>query len=553
MRKPRSWTQWIRRFVQGLCLIAFLWVVYVTAGSEPGEEHPLLKLFFDADPLVLVATWLATRAVPAALLLALATIAVTLVFGRVFCGWVCPLGTVHNMAGWFRRRVPPQLESTSPWQRAKYFLLVALLVMAVFGAHWIGVFDPLSLLYRSVATAVMPGLRYALEESSTAVYQADPHIGPVHATMATEPVYNLFRDHVFRDQMRHAFDGGSVIMLVFLTLVLLNLYRKRFWCRYLCPLGGLLGLLSRRPSMRLHNEPSACNSCGKCNHACPAAAQPDKAGEWQPSECYGCWNCVASCNFNAVSFEFKAPLTNPSAGRLDLGRRATIAAGAAGAAALVTMRLSPQAQAITYNPKLIRPPGARSEREFLERCIQCGLCMRACPTGGLQPAAFEAGLEGVWTPVLKPRIGYCEYDCNLCGQVCPTEAIEPLTLEQKHEDLRIGLASFDVTRCIPYAYGRTCLVCEEHCPVSPKAIYFVETETPLRDGATQMLKLPRVDPDRCIGCGVCENKCPFEDRAAVRITSANESRHPGNQPILPGIGMPLGIPSQGESSSSPYG
>jgi formate hydrogenlyase subunit 6/NADH:ubiquinone oxidoreductase subunit I len=157
--------------------------------------------------------------------------------------------------------------------------------------------------------------------------------------------------------------------------------------------------------------------------------------------------------------------------------------------------------------------------------------MKVCPTGGLQPTLTEAGFEGLWTPMLVPQIGYCDYMCNLCGQVCPTEAIEPLKLEDKHAT-RIGLASFDVTRCIPYAYGRNCMVCEEHCPIPDKAIYCLDVEFQDRNGEKKTIKQPHVDAEKCIGCGICEHVCPYKDRPAIRVNSANESRNTDNQPIL---------------------
>jgi Pyruvate/2-oxoacid:ferredoxin oxidoreductase delta subunit len=161
--------------------------------------------------------------------------------------------------------------------------------------------------------------------------------------------------------------------------------------------------------------------------------------------------------------------------------------------------------------------------------------MKVCPTNALHPSLTEGGLAGLWTPIVVPRIGYCEYECNLCGQACPTEAIRPLSVEEKKQ-VRIGLACIDATRCLPYAYDRDCIVCEEHCPIPTKAITFVEREVVGRDGVARLRKQPRVDVDRCNGCGICETKCPFEDEPAIRVTSANESRHPGNQPILPAAG-----------------
>ncbi|HRS27886.1 MAG TPA: 4Fe-4S dicluster domain-containing protein, partial [Phycisphaerae bacterium] len=214
-------------------------------------------------------------------------------------------------------------------------------------------------------------------------------------------------------------------------------------------------------------------------------------------------------------------------------RRGVFGAAAAGLAGLVMLRATPQARGKVYNPELVRPPGARTERDFLSRCTGCGACMQICPTGGLQPTLTEAGLAGLWTPRLAPRIGYCDYECNRCGQVCPTEAIMPLPLKEKQQ-VRIGLASFDTTRCIPYALGRECAVCEEHCPVPRKAIYLVETEVLTPRGQRRVVKQPRINAGHCIGCGTCEHVCPFKDRPAIRVTSANESRHSDNQPILPG-------------------
>jgi ferredoxin len=203
------------------------------------------------------------------------------------------------------------------------------------------------------------------------------------------------------------------------------------------------------------------------------------------------------------------------------------------------MRATPQGRGKTFHRDLIRPPGAVEETEFLRRCTACGLCMKACVTGGLQPCWTEAGLEGLWTPRLVPQIGYCDFTCTRCGQVCPTGAIEPLSVEEKQQR-KIGLAAFDVTRCIPYAYGRECMVCEEHCPIpGGKAIYCVDVEVQDSAGQKQTIRQPRVDPARCIGCGICEKVCPYKDQPAIRVSSANEARNPDNQPILPG--------------SSPYG
>ena len=527
----------LRRAVQIVVLLAFFGLVAL-ARPQPGvAPSGWIQAFFLIDPLILLATWLAAHAVPLAALWALVMVAVTIVLGRVFCGWACPLGTLHDLAGRVFDKAQGKTRRRNAWsprQRAKYYLLAGLLVMALFGGHWGTLFDPLVLLYRTTAVTLGPALQWAVEEGSTAVYQADPGIGPVRATKVTEPIYEFTRDHLFVVPGQ-AFVGGGLIAVFFVTILLLNGYRRRFWCRYLCPLGALLGLLAKRPFLRRATDHEACNQCELCGMRCHGAAAEESATGWRPSECMGCLNCTPVCNQGALRFEWAWPWRRqPAVQPVGLTRRAMLGSALGGLAWLGLMRATPQARGNTFHPRLIRPPGARPEREFLQRCTGCGLCMRICPTGALQPAVGEAGLEGLWTPRLVPQIGYCDYECNLCGQVCPSQAIELLSVEAK-QATKIGLAAFDKTRCLPYAYGRECIVCEEHCPVPDKAIYTVEVEVVDHEGNRKVIGQPRVDPERCIGCGICENKCVFRDRPAIRVFSANETRHPDNQPILPEV------------------
>jgi formate hydrogenlyase subunit 6/NADH:ubiquinone oxidoreductase subunit I len=158
--------------------------------------------------------------------------------------------------------------------------------------------------------------------------------------------------------------------------------------------------------------------------------------------------------------------------------------------------------------------------------------MKVCITGGLQPTLLEADIEGIWSPVLVPRIGYCEYRCTLCGQVCPTGAIKKLSLEEKAK-VRIGLAMIDKGRCLPFAHSTPCIVCEEVCPTPKKAIWFEEARVRNRAGKTLTVKQPHVDLELCIGCGICETKCPVLGQPAIAVTSISESRSRDNQLLLP--------------------
>ncbi len=562
-KKPKITAAGIRRVVQILFLIAFFALLLLTrfeptsgSTSVGGETvitpalqapAPILKLFFIFDPLITVVTALTAHEVPIIALFSIVTIVVTMLLGRVFCGWICPMGTIQAIAGRLLRgrKKRRNIGTWSRWQLAKYYILVGLLIPALFGLHFICMFDPLVLLTRSSTTALLPAIQIASKDTSTILYHTDPGIGPLRIDKVVEPTYQFANKYIFGlEGVDHnwVYPGGGLILLIFAAIVALNAFRPRFWCRYICPLGALLGLFSWRPFLKRKVNTETCTHCDLCGMSCHGAAAVGPGEAWKPMECLGCMDCTESCKQESLTFEFSLPKRkDPAIKSVNLSRRGIITAGVSGLTAMAAMRISPQSRGESYNPALIRPPGARPEREFLKRCTSCGLCIKACPTGGLQPTLTEAGLEGLWTPMLVPSIGYCDYMCNLCGQVCPTGAITELTLEEKHAT-RIGLAAFDVRRCLPYAYGRNCMVCEEHCPIPDKAIYCLDVDVKDRNGQVKTIKRPFVDPTKCTGCGLCENVCPYNDRAAIRVASANESRHPDNQPILGGdsMGYPYG-------------
>jgi polyferredoxin len=503
--KTRTWVLW-RRVSQLLFLVFFLWLFL--KAEYVGQETLAwpVDLFFRFDPLLLAVHLLTLSPLVAGLLWSLVFVALTLVLGRFFCGWVCPLGTTLDGCRRLLFRPRPDRGLAERWRRGKYYLLFGLLAGSLFSLNLAGLFDPLSLLYRTLAIVFYPAFGYGVEKASLTFYRLGPPV-----TYVSEPLYQFFKATLLPFH-------SLVYLLPFLTLLLFALVvaaerlDRRFWCRALCPLGALYGLLARFALLR--RRPAAlCPDCGDCAAICKMAAfAPGEPARHLTSECQLCLTCLTSCQKeDRVSFTMRSKAPRAP---LDLGRRQVITAVAAGAAAVPLLRLGSLAR--RPDEFLIRPPGGQNESEVLSRCIRCGQCMKVCLTNGIQPVLWEAGLEGLYTPRLVPRMGYCSYTCNLCGQVCPTGALPYLPLKDKQATI-LGTAFINRARCIPYTEGTDCLVCEEHCPVSPKAIIFLEQEVVNLKGERVLVKLPVIDPDRCNGCGQCEHVCPVAGAAAVRV------------------------------------
>ncbi len=547
--------RWARRVTQTATLGLFLFFLTQTtfrgsfsASADVPVRLPFpVELFFLINPYAALVTLLTSHTVYRGLLWALATVAVTLVFGRAFCGWVCPFGTLHHFFGWVlpsrknKGAARVAANRTHPVrQRVKYYLLYAFLGAAVVGSAFGGTFDPIALAVRGLGLSVLPGLQYTVGAALRIL--ADSNVRVLQG-VADVAQFVLSRT-LWQASQLHYHDGW-ILGVAFVALVFLNRFIPRFWCRVLCPLGALLGVTARHALVGMEKDHARCTDCNLCLVHCQGADSPQGGVKWRQDECHVCLNCENACPEGVIRFRF-LPSRDSTTTTPDTQRRTTLASVAAGAA-MVPLARSADSLDVNYEPRLIRPPGAVQEREFLARCIRCGECMKVCPNNALHPALLEAGIEGIWTPILIPRIGYCEHSCTLCGQVCPTGAIRRLTEKEKtgvgQPPVRIGTAFYDYGRCLPWAMQTPCIVCEEFCPTSPKAIWTEQVEVPLRDskpspdGAapamkTVKLQRPHVDPSLCIGCGACEKVCPVQDRPAIYVTSVGESRSPTNVILL---------------------
>ena len=501
----------LRRLVQIVSFLAFVYFVALTIGRVLESGHMAIAskapidTFLRIDPLLGLSSMIAARKIiPIMLWYGLPIVILTVLAGRFFCGWLCPLGTALDGADTlFWRSRKQNAGQAQRYRNFKYYLLFALLVTALFSAQLVYFFDPITITTRAFILAFYAPVQFAMRSLGNVGFIYD------HAPFLLQN--SLFYEQQFFYRMNFVF------FLIFAGIIAANMISRRFFCRNLCPLGALLALLSRF-SLIKRSVADACNECGKSINECKMAAICDDPKDYIAPECIYCYSCTRVCEVSAT--KIVPALSSPQfKTEVNLTRRRVLQSLGAGvvwtalARTVLSNKTGRESVIKTSSPQLIRPPGALPEQEFLDRCIRCSECMKVCPTNGLQPALSEAGIEGLWSPVLVPRIGECTQNCNLCSKVCPTQAIQPFKIKEKPY-IYIGTAVIDRSSCIVWNADKPCLVCDEYC--SYHAVQWKEV-----DG----VRRPFVDEKKCTGCGICENACPIQPQAAIRVFSFGDKRH----------------------------
>jgi len=485
-----------RRLVQGACFIAFLalflyvcWPYDVRHHAEARAAREIIEAeaFLALDPLVSVSTALAARAWVWSIAWAGVLLAVCLVVPRGFCAYVCPLGTLLDLFDWaVGRRVKRQhVKRRGWWVHLRYYVLAGVLAAAACGVLLTGFVAAIPVFTR--------GMMYLVAPVQLGLVKGWYLIPPMHA-------------------------GHYLSIALFVATLGLGLLATRFWCRYLCPSGAIFSVASL---LRLTERKvtAACIGCGKCVRACPFdAIEADYST--RVLDCTFCQTCGGVCPVNAIEFGWRSVTRHAS--RVSDGpvsRRGFAIGLGSGLAVAVGVR---QLRGAPADHPPLRPPGSVTERQFLQMCVRCGECLKACPYNALQPMGFEGGLEALWTPHLVPDWVGCEPKCNNCGQVCPTGAIRALPLEEKRA-ARVGLAVVNPATCLPLARRGSCVIegtnppvlfCQNECTKAGyNAISILSIPAEMEDGrpvGDEKFMTPDVDPEKlekCNGCGLCQTRC----------------------------------------------
>lgn len=498
MTRPRRGIHRHRRAFQLTFLALFLVLLTLTVWPL-GSVY--LGAFLAADPLI-AANSVTNGAVLPIMALALVMIALPLVLGRAFCGYVCPLGTLIELTGGTHRASRLSPKTRERLRRLPVLVLVACLGLMLFATGSFLLIDPLSTVTRTATVLLYPALDRMLRLTGDVLYLA-PFLRPAVDAATSIAAGRL----IFSTPL--VFGMQLFALALFAGILGLSWFEPRLWCRDVCPLGALLGTVGRGAIVGRRVDTAACIECGRCRQVCPLDAVGPDFHSTDTSRCQLGLECADVCPPNAISVGLRPAKDNPAP-----SRRAFLGVAAASLTAgfFAYAGLGRRGR----DPRLVRPPGAAQEGALLALCSRCGQCMKTCPTNVIQPRGLDGGLLETFTPYMDFRVGSCDWSCNECGKVCPTGALTALPLAEKRKT-RIGRAYIDRNRCIPWADGKTCLVCQELCPVPEKAIVITPAETRKPDGSTVAIGRPEVVAERCIGCGVCENVCPVPHRSAVEV------------------------------------
>ena len=454
-------------------------------------------------------------------------VTLTLLMGRIYCSVICPLGVMQDAIAWFRKKKNKYNYSPAK-STLRYTMLVLACAALALNVAWLGgLIFPYSTYGRIVSACVAP--LYKLANNGLAAIAE--HYGS----------YAFYEVDVWLKSTA----ALAVALLTWGIIAVLAWKGGRTWCNTICPVGTLLGLISRHSYLKMTIDNEKCKNCRKCERNCKAACIDINTLTIDYTRCVACGNCQEQCTFDAMHFapttqqtkQNNKPTQKEEKTTEDNGRRAVltgVALLAGTALAKAQKKIEPKTtdggladlikKEKPHREKPITPPGSLSIRHLRTHCTACQLCINACPNDVLRPSS---SLDHFMQPEVSFERGYCRPECTRCSEVCPTSAIQPVTIEERTA-IQVGHAVWTRDLCVPVKDGKPCGLCSRKCPAG--AIQMVPLQAGVhRDGRRwldadnkeiprdKVLLIPVVNEEKCIGCGACENLCPSNPLSAIHV------------------------------------
>lgn len=421
---------------------------------------------------------------------------ITLLFGRIYCSSVCPMGTFQDIVNRISGRTlkkRKKFKYKKPKNILRFSILGIIIITFALGfSVLLGLLDPYSSYGRMAVYLIKP------------IYQTGNNL--------LESFFSSFENYTFYrvEIIILSLSSFIIAVLTFLVIVIMAWKDGRIYCNTICPVGTLLGSISRFSLFRININNNKCNNCNICSTKCKASCINIKDKKIDHSRCINCFNCLDSCKQDALSFSFNRTSKNKNTEPVSPGRRQFLLSLFASPVIAANLFIEKKQTFFTGKNQIrstpISPPGSISADHLLHHCTSCHLCISKCPTTVLKPAFFEYGVGGMMQPVMFFEKGFCNYDCTLCSDVCPNNALKRLTVEEKHKT-QVGYVVFKEDLCIVHTEGTNCGACAEHCPTQ------AVTMIPYKDGLT----IPYIETDICVGCGGCEFICPVRPKRAISV------------------------------------
>lgn len=421
-------------------------------------------------------------------------LALTIIFGRVYCSVICPMGFYQDIINSLsvKTQKKKRFKYSKPLNWLRWGIVAATILAFFVGFTFlVGLLDPYSAFARITVHVIKP------------VYLAGNNL--------LELIFTSFGNHTFYRMSVYLLSVTSLIiaLVTVIAVGIMAATNGRSYCNSICPVGTTLGFLSKFSIFKIRINESTCNSCGKCERTCKASCIDAKNHKIDYSRCVDCFDCINVCSKNAISFSYGTQTSKKNDDIDNSKRNFLISLGLTGIAAGKVFADSKYISHNTNNNKAktpLSPPGSQSHENLLSHCTSCHLCVSKCPANILKPAFTQYGLSGIMQPVMTFEHGFCNYDCTLCSEICPNGAIQKLTKEEKHV-LQVGKVNFVKENCIVYTEETNCGACSEHCPT--QAVSMV----PYKDE----LDIPNTNTDLCVGCGGCEYICPAKPHKAIYV------------------------------------